>query len=58
MSSNHPSAAKKANRKPTLQPEAHWKAMEPELDRHSTEAVAKQLLDPIVSEEEEAEYQG
>ncbi|KAF7305142.1 Polyphosphoinositide phosphatase [Mycena kentingensis (nom. inval.)] len=31
---------------------------DPEPDRFSTEAIARQLLDPIVSEEEEAEYQG
>jgi hypothetical protein len=30
----------------------------PELDRHSTEAIAKQLLEPYVSDTEEAEYQG
>ena len=29
-----------------------------ELDPHSTEIIAKQLLDPSVSEGEEAEYQG
>lgn len=28
------------------------------LDKHSTEAIALQLLDPFVSETEEAEYQG
>uniref|UniRef100_A0A0W0FVL4 Putative polyphosphoinositide phosphatase n=1 Tax=Moniliophthora roreri TaxID=221103 RepID=A0A0W0FVL4_MONRR len=34
-------------------------SIEPELlDRHSTEAIAKQLLNPTVSEEEEAEYHG
>ncbi|KIK53298.1 hypothetical protein GYMLUDRAFT_49476 [Collybiopsis luxurians FD-317 M1] len=57
MSSNPPSVIKKSNRKPTIQPEVR-KATEPELDRHSTGTVAKQLLDPVVSEEEEAEYQG
>lgn len=31
---------------------------EPELNPHSTEVIAKQLLDPVVSEEEEEEYQG
>ncbi|KAF8626659.1 hypothetical protein AX15_004750 [Amanita polypyramis BW_CC] len=32
--------------------------VEPEPDRHSTEAMAKQSLDPVVPETEEAEYQG
>ncbi|KAE9404895.1 hypothetical protein BT96DRAFT_916565 [Gymnopus androsaceus JB14] len=58
MSSNPPSVAKKTNKKPSIQPETHRKTTEPELDRHSTESVARQLLNPIVSEEEEAEYQG
>jgi len=31
---------------------------EPELNPHSTELIARQLLDPIVSEEEEEEYRG
>jgi len=31
---------------------------EPEISRNSTAALAYQLLDPIVSEEEQAEYQG
>lgn len=31
---------------------------EPELNPHSTEAIARQLLDPFVSEEEEEEYKG
>lgn len=29
-----------------------------EVDPHSTETIANQLMDPSVSEEEEAEYQG
>lgn len=29
-----------------------------EIDPHSTETIALQLMDPSVSEEEEAEYQG
>lgn len=32
--------------------------IEPELERHSTEAMAKQSLNPVVPEGEEAEYQG
>ncbi|KAJ7632128.1 SacI homology domain-containing protein [Roridomyces roridus] len=32
--------------------------VEPEVDRHSTEGLARYLLDPSVSETEEAEYQG
>jgi hypothetical protein len=31
---------------------------EPEVARNSTAALAYQLLDPVVSEEEQAEYQG
>jgi len=31
---------------------------EPELESHSTRAIALQLLDPYVCPEEEAEYQG
>jgi hypothetical protein len=31
---------------------------EPEIARNSTAALAYQLLDPVVSEEEQAEYQG
>ena len=31
---------------------------EPEVPRNSTAALASQLLDPVVSEEEQAEYQG
>ena len=31
---------------------------EPEVSRNSTAALAYQLLDPVVSEEEQAEYQG
>ena len=32
--------------------------IEPELERHSTEAMARQSLNPVVPEAEEAEYQG
>ncbi|KAK7470217.1 phosphatidylinositol-3,5-bisphosphate 5-phosphatase [Stygiomarasmius scandens] len=57
--SSHPSSAiKQANKKPTPGTEARQAPAEPEsLDRYSTEAVAKQLLDPVVSEKEELEYQ-
>ncbi|KAJ8087063.1 phosphatidylinositol-3,5-bisphosphate 5-phosphatase [Marasmius tenuissimus] len=54
-----PSAPKTPNRNPQVKSEARRPTTEPEFfDRHSTEAVAKQLLDPSVSEEEEAEYHG
>lgn len=33
-------------------------AIEPELDRHSTEAMARQSLNPVVPDAEESEYQG
>lgn len=47
---------KKARAKSVSRPEPKTPTVEP-LDKHSTEAVATALLDPYVSEEEEAEYQ-
>ncbi|KAJ7063534.1 polyphosphoinositide phosphatase [Mycena amicta] len=55
----HPSTNSKKNTKqPSIRVESNKAAAEPEADRHSTEAIARQLLDPVVSETEEAEYQG
>ncbi|KAJ7611579.1 SacI homology domain-containing protein [Roridomyces roridus] len=47
------SKAKVPDRVETKKPD-----VEPEVDRHSTEGLARYLLDPSVSETEEAEYQG
>ena len=44
--------------KSTSNPETQIPSPEHTLDWYSTEAIAKQLLDPVVSEAEEAEYQG
>jgi phosphatidylinositol 3,5-bisphosphate 5-phosphatase len=46
----HGKAVSRVNVKSTL--------AEPEMNPHSTEVIARQLLDPAVSEEEEEEYQG
>ncbi|KAF7323248.1 Polyphosphoinositide phosphatase [Mycena chlorophos] len=58
----HPSTTSKKNTKQsTIRDESSKRkpAAEPgEPDRHSTEAIARQLLDPVVSEKEEAEYRG
>ncbi|KAL0573290.1 phosphatidylinositol-3,5-bisphosphate 5-phosphatase [Marasmius crinis-equi] len=57
--SSQPSTPKTPHGKPQVKSEARRPTIEPELlDRHSTVAVARQLLDPTVSEEEEAEYHG
>ncbi|KAF9266223.1 polyphosphoinositide phosphatase [Marasmius fiardii PR-910] len=60
ISSHPPTTSKKPHGKPPVGSEIRHPIAEPEilLDRHSTEAVAKQMLDPTVSEEEEAEYHG
>ncbi|THV08130.1 hypothetical protein K435DRAFT_436 [Dendrothele bispora CBS 962.96] len=57
--SSHPSSViKQTNKKPVLGIETRQPPAEPELpERYSTEAVAKQLLNPVVSEKEELEYQ-
>jgi phosphatidylinositol 3,5-bisphosphate 5-phosphatase len=44
--------------KPTSKPETQKTSAEHTPDSYSTETIAKQLLDPVVSEVEEAEYQG
>jgi hypothetical protein len=44
--------------KSTSKPETEKTFAEHPMEWYSTEAIAKQLLDPIVSEVEEAEYQG
>jgi len=49
---------KKARGKSVSRPEDKAITSDPIPDKHSTEAVATALLDPYVSEEEEAEYQG
>jgi len=59
ISTSHPNFAPKRPPKKVVSPiDLKRSAVPVELDRHSTEAVAKQLLDPTVSEAEEAEYQG
>jgi len=42
----------------TSKPETQKTSVDHTQDWYSTEAIAKQLLDPVVSEVEEAEYQG
>ena len=44
--------------KSTSKPETQKTSVEHTQDWYSTEAIAKQLLNPVVSEVEEAEYQG
>ncbi|EGN94852.1 hypothetical protein SERLA73DRAFT_143741, partial [Serpula lacrymans var. lacrymans S7.3] len=55
----HPtSRVQTSNRRPSSKVEKHQKThQDPEHDHRSTEAIAKRLLDPIVSNEEKAEYQ-
>lgn len=55
--SSHPNAAPNKPPKPASRPTTKHTVL-PELDRHSTEAIAKQLLEPTVSDNEVAEYQG
>ncbi|KAK7035778.1 Polyphosphoinositide phosphatase [Favolaschia claudopus] len=52
------SSSKKSHHKAPERVETKKPVIEPELDRHSTEALARHLLNPTVSEQEEAEYQG
>ncbi|KAF7974204.1 hypothetical protein HWV62_13169 [Athelia sp. TMB] len=55
----HPiSSTEKAHGKPVSRAEPTKSYTEPEMNPHSTEAIALQSLDPAVSEEEEEEYQG
>ncbi|PBK87930.1 hypothetical protein ARMGADRAFT_997455 [Armillaria gallica] len=60
IGSQNVTTPKKPNGKPTARTETRKASFEPEFDRHSlsTEAIAKQMLEPFVSETEEAEYQG
>jgi phosphatidylinositol 3,5-bisphosphate 5-phosphatase len=55
---NPTSNAKKLHGKPLTKPETKKADVDPEIDPQSTETIARQLLDPFVSDEEEAEYQG
>ena len=52
------SSPKKMLRKVISRAEIKKRPLLSDLDRHSTEVMATQLLDPIVSHTEEAEYQG
>jgi hypothetical protein len=55
----HPtSSPQKIHGKPVSRADVTKVLAEPELNPHSTEAIARQLLNPVVSEEEEEEYQG
>lgn len=54
----HPTSSKKIHGKPISRIEVKKTLTEPELNPHSTEVIARQLLDPVVSEEEVEEYQG
>ena len=58
IGSQPPSNQNKVHGKLTSKPETQKTSAEQTLDRYSTEAIAKQLLNPVVSEVEEAEYQG
>jgi hypothetical protein len=58
MGANPTSSPQKVYGKPTTRPEVKKAHDEPELEPHSTEMIARRLLDPFVSEDEEAEYQG
>jgi phosphatidylinositol 3,5-bisphosphate 5-phosphatase len=58
IGANPISNPQKSHGKPAARIEVKKPHTEPELEPHSTEAIARRLLDPIVSEEEEAEYQG
>jgi len=58
IGANPTSSPQKAYGKPVSRVEVKKAHPEPELEPNSTEAIAKQLLNPSVTEEEEAEYQG
>lgn len=56
---SRPSSRQEKTRRDTIsKPQIQKPVAEAALDRYSTEAVAMALLDPNVSEQEEAEYQG
>jgi hypothetical protein len=52
------SSPQKVHGKPISRVDITKALAEPELDPHSTEVVARRLLDPAVPEQEEEEYQG
>jgi hypothetical protein len=58
ISSNPTVNVRKSHGKSVVKTEVEKTTIGPEWDPQSTEAIALQLLNPIVSEEEEAEYQG
>jgi len=58
MGSHPTSSPQKIHGKPTSRVDVTKTLAEPELNPHSTEAIARQLLDPAVSDEEEEEYRG
>lgn len=58
MGSHPPVSTKKSHGKAASRPETKKTTPHVLLDKHSTEAIAMQLLEPNVSESEEAEYQG
>jgi phosphatidylinositol 3,5-bisphosphate 5-phosphatase len=58
IGANPTSSPPKARGKPAAKPQEKKSPASPELEPHSTEMIARRLLDPSVSEEEEAEYQG
>lgn len=55
---SNPSSSPSKIHKPVSKAEVKKTLAEPEKDIYSTEVIARQLLDPAVSAEEEAEYQG
>jgi len=55
---SHPPVSTKIHGKAASRPETKKTTPHVPLDKHSTEAIAMQLLEPNVSESEEAEYQG
>lgn len=60
MGSHPTSSPQKINGKTVSRADISKALAEPELNTHSgsTEVIARQLLDPVVSEEEEDEYRG
>jgi len=58
IGANHTTLARNPYGELTAKSEVRKTPAGPEVDPQSTETIATQLLDPIVSEEEEAEYQG
>jgi len=58
IGANPTSSPPKMRWKPAAKPEVNLSQAEPELEPHSTELIARRLLEPNISEEEEAEYQG